>query len=101
MVYARQIFHLPDCVCTVHDYQYVLLLFDECASFEEGRIFNLRLNYNLMENLNTKENKNLSNNLSPYVGEEKKKKRVQSAVLGGRNKYPSCLIMESVGPYLA
>lgn len=102
MVYARQIFHLPDCVCTVHDYQHVLLLFDQCVSFKEGRIFNFHLNYNLMENLNTKENKNLNANLSInlYVGEEKKK-RVQSAVLGGRNKYPPSLIMESVGPYLA
>jgi len=56
-----------------------------------------------MEILNSKENKNLNANLSDMINPygEQRKKRVQSAVLGGRNKYLPSLIMESVGPFLA
>jgi len=50
---------------------------------------------------NSKENRNLNANLSFKSVADAKKKRVQSAALGGRKQYPVSVIMESVGPYQA
>ncbi len=50
---------------------------------------------------NSKENRNLNASLSFKSVADAKKKRVQSAVLGGRKQYPASVIMESVGPYQA
>lgn len=86
-------------MCFIHDYQHLFFVFDQCAGFEEGRVFNFHLNFNLMEN--SKENRNLSTNLSFKSVADAKKKRVQSAALGGRKQYPVSVIMESVGPYQA